>query len=91
MEPELETAIEEMFATLRANRKRNPAQFTKAEILQELEHPAGSVKTFRERFGLSAVNFGVWNNILEKQLDETYAGDRRMTSIATGGINRKAA
>jgi ferritin-like metal-binding protein YciE len=29
--------------------------------------------------------------ILEKQLDETYDGDRRMTSIATGGVNKKAA
>ncbi len=29
--------------------------------------------------------------ILEKQLDETYDGDRRMTDIATGGVNRKAA
>lgn len=29
--------------------------------------------------------------ILEQQLNETYDGDRRMTSIATGGVNRKAA
>ena len=29
--------------------------------------------------------------VLNKLLDETYDGDRRMTEIATGGINRKAA
>ncbi|MEW9922367.1 ferritin-like domain-containing protein [Marimonas sp. MJW-29] len=30
--------------------------------------------------------------VLEKQLDETYDGDRRMTAIATeGGVNKKAA
>ena len=29
--------------------------------------------------------------VLQKQLDETYDGDRRMTDLATGGINRKAA
>jgi ferritin-like metal-binding protein YciE len=30
--------------------------------------------------------------ILQKQLDETYDGDRRMTAIATdGGVNKKAA
>lgn len=28
---------------------------------------------------------------LQKQLDETYEGDRRMTEIATGGVNKKAA
>jgi ferritin-like metal-binding protein YciE len=29
--------------------------------------------------------------ILQEQLDETYGGDRRMTEIATGTINKKAA
>ena len=29
--------------------------------------------------------------VLQGQLDETYDGDRRMTEIAMGGINRKAA
>lgn len=29
--------------------------------------------------------------ILKDQLDQTYNGDRTMTAIATGGINRKAA
>ena len=29
--------------------------------------------------------------ILQAQLDETYDGDRHMTAIATGGINKKAA
>ncbi len=30
-------------------------------------------------------------NIIRKCLDETYSGDRRMTGIATGSINKKAA
>lgn len=29
--------------------------------------------------------------VLNKHLDETYDGDRRMTDIATGGVNKKAA
>ena len=29
--------------------------------------------------------------VLQGMLDETYDGDRRMTEIATGGINKKAA
>ena len=29
--------------------------------------------------------------VLQKHLDNTYDGDRRMTDIATGGVNKKAA
>lgn len=46
----------------------------------------GCVVAFANRLGLDEDGA-----ILEKQLDETYDGDRRMTSIATGGINKQAA
>ncbi len=46
----------------------------------------GCVVAFANRLGLDEDAA-----ILEKQLDETYDGDRRMTAIATGGVNKKAA
>lgn len=47
----------------------------------------GCLVAFANRLGLDGDAA-----VLEKQLDETYDGDRRMTAIATqGGINKEAA
>lgn len=57
---------------------------------QRLVHYAlagyGSLAAFANRLGLDEDA-----GILKQMLDETYDGDRRMTAIATGGINKKAA
>ncbi|KIN66447.1 DUF892 domain containing protein [Sulfitobacter noctilucae] len=46
----------------------------------------GCLVAFANRLGLNEDAA-----ILKAQLDETYDGDRRMTEIATGGINKRAA
>lgn len=46
----------------------------------------GSVVAFANRLGLDDDAAK-----LQKLLDETYDGDRHMTAIATGGVNKAAA